>query len=467
MKIATPYPLQSPLLGPADMPDKYGYRGGRMESDSLTVVGGASSLAPLVERTRQSLHDAIPANTRRAYEGDLRRFAAWCTATGLAAMPASPETIVVYLRHLADEGRRMSTIDRALAAISTAHVRAGFPSPWQHPLVDDMRTALRRELGVRPNKKRAADDEVLRQLLAVLPTSLLGLRDRALLTLCWSAALRRSELVALDVEHVTRATKGLVVLVAQSKTDQEHRGEEVPVFFANSADCCPVRSLDAWLATAGIAEGAVFRALGRRERLGSRLAPAAVADRVQHWAKLAGLDWREFAGHSLRSGFVTTAARRGKDARFDHGDDAAPKRGDRSRVRSARDPVRTWCWGGVALMPRKPIRDMIAELQSWLPNYDRGPRTSTRRCCFASSRACPAAIGSKTSATSRGTSAGTRPTSSRVCWTQSRTSATSRISSRSARRGRGLTLRWAPALRSQRKTTRFALLSPIGASATG
>ncbi len=303
----------APLLGPADMLDKSGYQGGSMESDTLAVVSGAADLAPLVERTRQSLHDAVPPNTRRAYEGDLRRFASWCTGVGLAAMPASPETIVLYLRHLADAPHRVSTIERALAAICTAHVRAGLPSPWQHPLIDDMRTALRRELGVRPTKKVAADDEVLRRLLAVLPDSLLGLRDRALLTLGWAAALRRSELVAIDVEDVRRAPKGLVLLIPESKTDQERRGEEVPVFFSNNAEHCPVRSLDAWLATAGIAQGAIFRAVGRVERLGPRLSAAAVADRVQHWAKRAGFDWREYAGHSLRSGFVTTAARRGKD----------------------------------------------------------------------------------------------------------------------------------------------------------
>jgi site-specific recombinase XerD len=283
-----------------------------MECDGL-AVGATVLLGPLVERTRQSIRDAVPANTRRAYEGDLKRFVAWCSGAGLTAMPARPETIVVYLRVLADAPHRWATVERALSAICVAHVRAGHPSPWGHPLVDDMRAALRRELGVRPVKKLAADDEVLRRLLAVLPASLLGIRDRALLTLGWAGALRRSELVAVDVAHVTRVAKGIVLLIPESKTDQERRGAEVPVFLSNSGEHCPVRSLDAWLEAAPITEGAIFRVLGREERLGVRLAPAAVADRVRHWAKKAGLDWREFAGHSLRSGFVTTAARRGKD----------------------------------------------------------------------------------------------------------------------------------------------------------
>ncbi len=301
-----------PLVELSDIPDKDGYRDGSMESEMLAIAPSIE-LATLVERTRKSLHDAIPHNTRRAYEGDLCRFAAWCTGAGLPAMPATPGTLALYLRHLADAGARVSTIERALAAICAAHVRAGRPSPWGHPLVADMRAALRRELGTRPEKKRAADDEVLKRLVAVLPSGLLGLRDRALLTLGWAGALRRSELVALDLEDVTDAPKGLVLLIRGSKTDQERRGEEVPVFYSNAEAHCPVRSLRAWLDAAAIKQGPIFRSLGRRGVLGPRLAPAAVADRVRHWARVAGLEWKEFAGHSLRSGFVTTAARRGRD----------------------------------------------------------------------------------------------------------------------------------------------------------
>jgi integrase len=229
-------------------------------------------------------------------------------------MPAAPETVVTYMRHLADQGHAVSTIERAVAALCTGHTRAGFSSCWKHPLVEDMRGALRRELGMRPKKKRKADDEVLRRLVAVLPASLLGVRDRALLTLGWTGALRRSELVALDVADVTRAPKGLEILVRESKTDQERRGEEIPIFYSNDSALCPIRSLDAWLEKSGIKSGPILRALGRDERLGSSpLAAATVADRVKHYAKLAGLNAHEFAAHSLRRGFISTAARRGRD----------------------------------------------------------------------------------------------------------------------------------------------------------
>jgi integrase len=295
-----------------DVLDKYGYQGGASESDTLAVVD-PSGLVDLRARAQRTIDNAVPPHTRRAYEGDLRRFAAWCSRVGLIAMPASPATIINYMRHLADCGRKVATIERAVAAIATSHVRSGFPSPWSHSTVEDMRKALRRELGVRSKKKLAIDDAVLRKLLEALPDSRIGLRDRALLTMGWAGAFRRSELVALDVDDVTPAAKGLVVLVRRSKTDQERRGDEVPIFFSNRAEHCPVRSLDAWLAAADVKDGAIFRALGRRDRLGGRLSPSAVADRVQAWAKVSGLAGHDYGAHSLRSGFITTAARGRKD----------------------------------------------------------------------------------------------------------------------------------------------------------
>jgi integrase len=270
-------------------------------------------LVALVERAERTIADAVPANTKRAYAGDLKRFSAWCASMGLVALPARPETIALYMQQLTDMGRLLSTIVRAVAAICTAHTRSGHPSPWAHPVLADMREALSRKLGVRSRKKRAADDEILRRVLAVLPGTLLGVRDRALILLAWCGALRRSEAVAVEVSDLTRKPKGLVLTIGKSKTDQQQRGEDIPIFFSNSADVCPVRAIDAWLAAAGIASGLVFRQLGRRQVLGGQLSPAAVRDRVRHWCRVAGLPFAEYAAHSLRRGFMTTAARRGRD----------------------------------------------------------------------------------------------------------------------------------------------------------
>jgi hypothetical protein len=129
----------------------------------------------------------------------------------------------------------------------------------------------------------------------------------------------------------------------------------VPVFFSNDERLCPVRSLDAWLAAAGITEGPVFRGLGRADRLGARLTAETVADRVKHYAKLAGLDPNDFGGHSLRFGFITTAARRGRNL-----DSIAVTSRHRSlsvlRVRREGDHLRTRRWRRAALKLRKRRR---------------------------------------------------------------------------------------------------------------
>jgi hypothetical protein len=113
-------------------------KGAAEGSSGLCVTTDSSAVAALVQRTRQTIADAVPANTRRAYAGDLRRFAEWCTSAGLPAMPAAPGTIAVYMRVRADAGRLASTIERDLAAICTAHVHAGHPSPWGQPIVAGM-----------------------------------------------------------------------------------------------------------------------------------------------------------------------------------------------------------------------------------------------------------------------------------------------------------------------------------------
>lgn len=303
--------------------DKDSYAPGRIHADIVGVpLDERSDLAPLVERARKSIEDAVPENTRRAYESDLAHFFFWCTARRLSALPASPDVIALYMRDITDEGRnptkkrrlKWATVQRACAAVCALHSRPGHGSPWDAAPVAAMRDALSRELGVRPTKKRAIDDALLARLCELAPPSMLGLRDRALLGIGWAGAFRRSELVGLEAaDIVERAKKGIVLLVRTSKTDQESKGELVPIFFGRTEERCPVRSLDAWLEASGITSGPIFRALGRDDRLGNgALAPSAVADRVQHYVKLAGLEWKDYGGHSLRRGYVSTAVREGR-----------------------------------------------------------------------------------------------------------------------------------------------------------
>jgi integrase len=169
---------------------------------------------------------------------------------------------------------------------------------------------IRRTIGTAKAKKAPATNDRLVAVQGRSLTVLTALRDRALLLLGFAGALRRSELVALDVADLQETTEGLRVLIRRAKTDQEGAGATVAIVRGSVA--CPVEALKAWLAAAGITDGPLFRPISKGQRLQqARLSDRSVALIVKAHAERAGLDPAQFAGHSLRAGFLTSAARRG------------------------------------------------------------------------------------------------------------------------------------------------------------
>jgi site-specific recombinase XerD len=251
------------------------------------------------------------AATWRAYESDWKAFQGWCRAVSLDALPATPHTVALFLAAEAKLGRAPSTLGRRLAAIRLMHVGARFPSPHDALEVDEVLRGIRRSWK-RPKAQKApaVDDEIMRMVDAVEPETLRGLRDRALLLLGFAGAFRRSELVALDADHVTERNEGLSILIASSKTDQEGLGQIVAIPRVTGSPYCPVQAVLDWITVAGITTGPVFRRLHRGDTVGkSRLSPQSVALIIKDLAAKVGLDASRYAGHSLRSGFLTSAAR--------------------------------------------------------------------------------------------------------------------------------------------------------------
>jgi len=313
-------------------------------STAITRADDTQALARLIaadERAQERADASVPANTRRAYFFELKCFASWCTRHKLAGMPADPRTIRLYVLELADGGRDerdlppledpaaraqqhrrwkqgplgYSTLMRALGAICTAHVRAEHASPWNHTKIAQLRDHLKRDKGVRPQKKKAAKRVLFCRLLDEIDRgTMIGLRDAAMLAFGWWGARRRSEVVGAHVEHLTRERQGLIWLIPKAKTDQAGKGLEVPVPYAEDVRYCAIRALDAWLTAANITTGPLFRAIrpSSDEVTDRVLAVDAYVARIKHYAKLARLDPKEFSGHSMRSGWVTTAADAGK-----------------------------------------------------------------------------------------------------------------------------------------------------------
>lgn len=255
---------------------------------------------------------ATAPNTLKAYAADWADFVAWCEQQRLAALPARPETVGLYLASLADT-RKVSTVTRRLAAIAKQHRNAGYESPasMKHSAVHDVIAGIRRERGTRPETKRALSTGELRRMVTAIPAAPRGLRDRALLLIGFAGGFRRSELAAIDLSDVEDGDEGLKILIRRSKTDQEGEGRQVGIPYGSDPKTCPVRAYRKWIATAGITEGPVFRAFRNRTMMADGITDQVVARIVKKSAERVGIPANVLAGHSLRSGLATTAARNG------------------------------------------------------------------------------------------------------------------------------------------------------------
>jgi site-specific recombinase XerD len=274
-----------------------------------------AAVAKLSERARSYADEARAAATVRAYESDLADFRAWCEQHGFSPLPAEPQTVALYLTERADT-LSVASLRRRLAGIAVAHRLAGLESPTTHGTVKSVLRGVTRIKGAAQTQKVAITTEQLRTMIGTLPESLLGCRDRALLLIGFAGAFRRSELVAFDVRDVQFVREGVLLQLRKSKTDQEQVGRTVAIPFGSNPVTCPVRSLAAWIEAAGLTDGPLFRSVNRHGQVQSqRLTAQSVALVVKRYARNAGFACEDFAGHSLRSGFCTSAAEGGAGER--------------------------------------------------------------------------------------------------------------------------------------------------------
>lgn len=251
---------------------------------------------------------ALSENTMRAYRSDWEDFQCWTAARGKSSLPSSPATVANYASSLASAGKKVPTIARKLAAIRFFHRGAGEENPTDNAGVAAILKGIRRTVGTAPRQKAPATVDVIHALMArIAPETLQGKRDRALLLIGFAGAFRRSELVAITVEDLTFSEEGVDVFLPKSKTDQEAKGQSVAVL--NGKALKPADRLREWLEAAGIVSGPIFRRINRGDHLTDEaLTAQSVALIVKKYADAAGLDVERLSGHSLRAGFVTSAA---------------------------------------------------------------------------------------------------------------------------------------------------------------
>ncbi len=283
-----------------------------MTALATTLEPAAAMLAmiqDLGERANDYATASKASSTRRAYATDMADFGAFAGSCGAATVPADWQLIAAYATHMADRGLSIATIRRRMVAISQAHKTAGLESPTAKKAVRDVVAGIARTKGVPPRRKDALSVDLLRNaVLTLADDDLKAKRDRAMVLLGFAIAARRSELAALNVEDLHFDARGLVVTIRRSKTDQEGVGAEIGVPYVDNKGLCAARAVRTWLDAAVVTSGPVFRTFSKARVLqANRIDGADVARLVKRVTGLAGIAG-DFAGHSLRAGFITSAA---------------------------------------------------------------------------------------------------------------------------------------------------------------
>lgn len=247
---------------------------------------------------------SLSPNTIRTYKSMWSKFNGWCRDNGVSSLPCSAEGVALYLSSLGDSVS-FSTLDSTIAAIEAAHEKAGQVIKGDSALYRRVRRGIRRT---------HKEQQTLKQALALTPFDIKGaccklgdnlkdLRDKALLTVAFFGALRRSEVSALDVQHIEFTEKGAVISIMQSKTSDTK--QTVYLSFARDQDICSVKALQAWIEASGIQEGAIFRSFQKGGRISSRLSGHSVSAIIKEYFG------KEYSGHSARRGLVTASAEKG------------------------------------------------------------------------------------------------------------------------------------------------------------
>ena len=292
-----------------------------------------ASLDELKADARSYVRNARTQSTLRGYDAAWSRFVAWCSIYDRSPLPADPAVVAAFLADIAptkreehepevptstgDERVQVGTLGRYLSAIKLRHDAAGHPSPTLDVGVKSVIRGIRRTHGVAPDRRAAPllVGDLLSVIETLSPNKLGDVRDKALLLIGFAAALRRSEIVGLDVGDLSFRSDGLVIRLRRRKTDQAAKGTFVGVAYGTNGSC-PVVALRKWVAAAEVTTGPVFRAVDRHGNVHDRrLNGQTVCRAVKKLVPRASLDADAYSGHSLRAGFATSAAAAGVEER--------------------------------------------------------------------------------------------------------------------------------------------------------
>jgi site-specific recombinase XerD len=279
-----------------------------------------TDLKALQEETLLNLQSSKANNTVRAYKSDFNDFGLFCAQNGFKSLPSEPKIVSLYLTYLSTKDIKMSTLKRRLVSIGVVHKLKGHYLDSKHPLIIENIMGIKRRKGSVQKGKKPLLINNLKQIINVIDKvkneEIKKLRDRSIILIGFSGGFRRNEIVSLDYEDLDFVPEGLKVSLKRSKTDQFGEGLVKGLPYFDNSQYCPVVSIKNWIEISKINSGPLFRRFTKGSKLSdNRLSDQTVALLIKDYLKIAGIESRYYSGHSLRSGFATSAAESGAEER--------------------------------------------------------------------------------------------------------------------------------------------------------
>ena len=274
----------------------------------------------LHEETLNNLRSSKANNTIRAYKSDFKDFGAFCVKNGFKSLPTEPKIVSLYITHLSIKDAKMSTLRRRLVSIGVIHKLKGHYLDTKHPIIIENLMGIKRKKG---NFQRGKKPILINQLKAIVDVidnekteEIKKIRNKTIILIGFGGGFRRVELVSIDYEDLEFVPEGVKIIVRKSKTDQFGEGMIKGLPYFSNETYCPVLHLKKWLELSSIKSGPIFRRFSKSFKLSdNRLTDQSVALLIKNYLSLAGIENKNYSGHSLRSGFATVTAESGADER--------------------------------------------------------------------------------------------------------------------------------------------------------
>lgn len=279
-----------------------------------------TNLKTLHEETLINLQNSKANNTVRAYKSDFNDFGLFCAQNGFKSLPSEPKIVSLYLTYLSTKDIKISTLKRRLVSIGVIHKLKGHYLDTKHPSIIENIMGIKRRKGSIQKGKKPLLINNLKKIINVIDKNeneeIKKLRDRSIILIGFSGGFRRNEIVSLNYDDLDFVQEGLKINLKRSKTDQFGEGSVKGLPYFDNSQYCPVVSISEWIEISKINSGPLFRRFTKGSKLTEkRLSDQTVAILIKKYLELSGIESKNYSGHSLRSGFATSAAEAGAEER--------------------------------------------------------------------------------------------------------------------------------------------------------